>query len=159
MLSTEEFMLSNCGGGKGSWESLIKPVISKGNQENPDYSLEELMLKIQYFGHLMWRATHWKKAWCWEKLKAGGEGDDKEWDGWMASLTRWTWVWANSERWWWTREAWCAVVHGVTKSRAQLSDWTGLNWCIENILWTSTLSRKKKSVKYLVEKLYCFLKG
>ena len=94
-----------------------------------------------------------------KKLKAGEEGDVRGWDGWMVSPTQWTWVWANSERWWWTREAWCAVVHGVTKSRAQLSDWTGLNWCIENILWTSTLSRKKKSVKYLVEKLYCFLKG
>ena len=40
--------------------------------------------------------THWKKPWCWERLRAGGEGDDRGWDGWMASLTRWTWVWVNS---------------------------------------------------------------
>ena len=40
--------------------------------------------------------THWKRPWCWERLKAGGEGDDRGWDGWMASLTQWTWVWANS---------------------------------------------------------------
>ena len=46
--------------------------------------------------------THWKRPWCWERLKAGGEVDDRGWDGWMASLTRWTWVWASSRSWWWT---------------------------------------------------------
>ena len=46
--------------------------------------------------------THWKRLWCWEGLGAGGEGDDRRWDGWMASRTRWTWVWVNSGRWWWT---------------------------------------------------------
>ena len=43
--------------------------------------------------------THWKRLWCWERLKAGGEVDDRGWDGWMASPTQWTWVWANSGRW------------------------------------------------------------
>ena len=46
--------------------------------------------------------THWRRPWCWEGLGAGGEGDSREWDGWMASPTRWTWVWVNSGRWWWT---------------------------------------------------------
>ena len=46
--------------------------------------------------------THLKRPWCRERLKAGGEGDDREWDGWMASLTQWTWVWVNSGSWWWT---------------------------------------------------------
>ena len=46
--------------------------------------------------------THWKRLWCWEGLGAGGKGDDRGWDGWMASPTRWTWVWENSRRWWWT---------------------------------------------------------
>ena len=46
--------------------------------------------------------THWKRLWCWEGLGAGGEGDDRGWDGWMASTTRWTWVWVNSGSWWWT---------------------------------------------------------
>ena len=46
--------------------------------------------------------THWKRLWCWEGLGAGGEGDDRGWDGWMASLTRWMWVWVNSRSWWWT---------------------------------------------------------
>ena len=56
-----------------------------------------LKLKLQYFGHLMRR-----RLWCWEGLGAGGEGDDRGWDGWMASSTRWTWVWVNSRSWWWT---------------------------------------------------------
>ena len=43
--------------------------------------------------------THWKRPWCWERLKAGGEGDDRGWDGWMASLTQWTWAWASSKSW------------------------------------------------------------
>ena len=46
--------------------------------------------------------THWKRPWCWERLKAGGEGDDRGWDDWMASPTWWTWVWASSGSWWWT---------------------------------------------------------
>ena len=45
--------------------------------------------------------THWKRAWCWERLKAGEEGGNRGWDGWMASPTRWTWVWASSKSWWW----------------------------------------------------------
>ena len=46
--------------------------------------------------------THWKRPWCWEGLGEGGEGDNRGWDGWMASPTRWTWVWMNSGNWWWT---------------------------------------------------------
>ena len=67
---------------------------------NPEYSLEGLMLKLklQQFGHQMWRADSVKKLWCWERLRARGEGGDRGWDGWMASLTQWTWVWANSGR-------------------------------------------------------------
>ena len=48
------------------------------------------------------KLTNLKRLWCWERLKAGGEGDDRGWDGWVASLTRWTWVWARSGSWWWT---------------------------------------------------------
>ena len=47
------------------------------------------------------KPTHWKRPWCWERLKAEAEGNDKGWDGWMASPTRWTWVWASSRCWWW----------------------------------------------------------
>ena len=51
---------------------------------------------------LNWK-THRKRPWCWERLRAGGEGDDRGWDGWMASSTQWTWVWVDSRSWWWTR--------------------------------------------------------
>ena len=73
-------------------QSILKEI-------SPEYSLEGLMLKLklQYFGHL----THWKRPWCWERLKAGWEGDDIGWDVWMQSPTRWTWVWINSRSWWW----------------------------------------------------------
>ena len=57
--------------------------------------------------------THLKRPWCWERLKAGGEGNDRGWDGWMASLTQWTWVWASSGRWWRDIKTWCAAVHRV----------------------------------------------
>ena len=71
---------------------------------SPEYSLEGLMLKLklQCFGYLIWRTTHLKRPWCWERLKAGGEGDDRGWGGWMASQTQWIWVWVNSGSWWWT---------------------------------------------------------
>ena len=72
---------------------------------SPEYSLEGPMLKLQYFGHLLWwyeELTYWKRPWCRERLKAGGEGDDRGWDGWMASPTRRTQVWASSGSWWWT---------------------------------------------------------
>ena len=51
--------------------------------------------------------THWKRPWYWERLKAGGEGDNRGWDGWMASRTQWTWVWASSGSWWWIGKPSC----------------------------------------------------
>ena len=71
-----------------------------------EYSLEGLMLKLklQHFGHLMWRTDSFEKT-----LMLGGEGDDRGWDGWMASPIQWTWVWVNSGSWWWTgRPACCS---------------------------------------------------
>ena len=67
-------------------------------------SLEGLMLKLklQYFGHLRQRADSFEKTWCWERLRTGGEGDDRGWDGWMASPAQWTWVCVDSRSWWWT---------------------------------------------------------
>ena len=78
----------------------IKPISLK--EISPEYSLEGLMLKLklQYFGHLKEETTHWKRPWCCVRLQAGGEWDDREWDGWMTSPTRWTWIWASSGRWW-----------------------------------------------------------
>ena len=69
----------------------------------------------------------WKDpAWCWERLKARGEGDNRGWDGWMASLTQWTWVWVNSGSWWWTGRP--GMLHSMgSQSQTQLRDWTELN--------------------------------
>ena len=66
------------------------------------------------------------KDWCWEGLGAVGEGDDRGWDGWMASPARWTWVWVNSRRWWWTGRPGVLWFMG-SQSRTRLSDWTALN--------------------------------
>ena len=70
--------------------------------------------------------THWKRLWCWEGLGAGGEVDDRRWDGWIASPTRWTWVWVNSGRWWWTGRP--SVLQFMGSQRVG-HDWaTALNW-------------------------------
>ena len=76
-------------------QPILKEVI-------PEYSLEGLRLKVklQYLATWWEKPTHWKRSWCWERLKAGGEGDYRGWDGWKASPTQWTWVWAGSRRWW-----------------------------------------------------------
>ena len=68
--------------------------------------------------------THWKRPWCWERLKAGGEGDDRAWDGWMASLTQWTWVWASSRSWWWTGKP--GTLQSMGPQRVDMTEW--LNW-------------------------------
>ena len=92
---------------------------------NPEYLLERLMLKLklQHFGHLMQRANSLKRLECWEKLKAGEEGEDRGWGGSMASLTQWTCVWAVFRRWWKTGKP--GVLQSVgSQSQTQLSNWT-----------------------------------
>ena len=71
---------------------------------NSEYSLEGLMLKLklQYFGHLIWRTDSLEKTMMLGKTEGKRRRDARGWDGWMASLTQWTWVWANSGSWWWT---------------------------------------------------------
>ena len=67
-----------------------------------------------------------KRPWCWERLKAGGERDNRGWDGWMASLTRWTWVWVSSGSWWWTGKP--GVVQSIGSQRVRHNWETELNW-------------------------------
>ena len=79
-------------------QSILKEI-------NCEYSLEGLMLnqKLQYFSYLIWRANSLDKTLMLGKTEdSRGEGDNRGWDGWMASLTQWTWVWVNSGSWWWT---------------------------------------------------------
>ena len=78
-------------------QSILKEI-------SPGISLEGMLLKLklQYFGHLMWRVDSLEKTLMLGGMGAGGEGDERGWDGWMASLTRRTWVWVNSGSWWWT---------------------------------------------------------
>ena len=95
-----------------------------------------LKLKLQGFGHLMQKASSlaFGKDCC-ERLRAGREGGDRQWDGWKASTTQWAWFWANSRRWWKTgKTGMLHVVHGVTKSQILVSDWTTAresNWAGE----------------------------
>ena len=92
------------------WRSLLRvPWTARRSNQlilkkiNPEYTLEGLLLKLkfQYFGHLRQRTDSLEKT-LMLRLKAGGEGDDRGWNVWMASPTRWTWVWVNSGSWWWT---------------------------------------------------------
>ena len=89
---------------------------------------KELLPKHHWIMFSTWfeELTHLKRPWCWERLKAGGEGDDRGCDGWIASLTRWTWVWADSRSWWWTGRPGVLQFMGLQRVR---HDWaTELNW-------------------------------
>ena len=77
--------------------------------------------------------TPWERPWCWEKVKAGGEGDDRGWDGWVALPTRWTWVWASSGSWWWTGKP--DVLLPIESQRVGYDwvtemNWMELNWIV-----------------------------
>ena len=82
------------------------------------------------FGHLMWRVDSLEKLWCWEGLGAGQERDDRGLDGWMASLTRWTWVWVNSGNWW------CTGKPGVLWFMG--SQRVGHDWATD-LIWTDLI--------------------
>ena len=104
--------------------------------------------------------THSKRLWCWERLKVGGKGDDRGWDGWMASLTRWTWVWVSSGSWWWTGKP--GVLQSMGSQRVGY-DWaTELNCggkCLEVTLVPKPVmySGKKECVLKCITKYKVFL--
>ena len=84
--------------------------------------------------------THWKRLWCWEGLGAGGEGDDRGWEGWMASPTRWTWVWVNSGSWWWTGRPGVLQFMESQRDMTERLNWTELNWTEATLHQTSPWS-------------------
>ena len=126
----EELMLLNCGVGEDSWEFL-------GLQGDPTSPFWRSVLGVLWKEWCWsWNSstlttsceelTHRKRLWCWEGLGAGGERDDRGWDGWMASRTRWMWIWVNSRRWWWTGRP--GVLRFMGSHRVG-HDWvTELNW-------------------------------
>ena len=124
-------MLLNCGVGEDSWESLGL----QGDPTSPSWKRSVLGV---HWKDWCWswnsntlatwckELTHLKRPWCWEGLGVGGEGDDRGWVGWMASLTRWTWVWINSGSWWWTGRPGVLRFMGLQRVG---HDWvTELNW-------------------------------
>ena len=126
-----KMMLLNYGFGEDSWECL-------GLHNHTSHSLRKSVLNIHWkdwcwswnsntLVTLFEELTHLKRPWCWERLKTGGEGDDRGWDGCMASPTQWIWVWASSGSWWWTRVP-CVLQSVGLQSQTWLTDWTDLNW-------------------------------
>ena len=120
-LSTEPSGKPICKTPRRSNQSILKEI-------SPEYSMEGLMLKLklQYFGHRMRSTDLFEKTLMLGKTEAEGEGDDRGWDGWMASLTQWTWVWISSGSWWWTGKP--GVLQSMGLQRIG-QDWaTELNW-------------------------------
>ena len=119
----------------GCWRRLLRVpwTARRSNQSilkeiNSKYSLEGLMLKLKPNTLATWckELTHLKRSWCWERLNTGAEVGNRRWDGWMASLTWWTWIGASSRSWWWTGKP--GVLQSLGSQRVG-HDWvTELNW-------------------------------
>ena len=127
-LSAKELRLCKC---VGELVLSVPWTARRSNQPilteiNPEYSLEGWMLtlKLQYFGHWCKESTHWKRPWCWDRFKAGGERDHRGWDGRVVSPTQWTWVWTSSRRWSRTEKSRCCSPWGCKESQTCLSNWT-----------------------------------
>ena len=149
-MSTQEFMLLNCGVGENSWESLglqgeptspsLRRSILGVHWKDWRWSCNSSTLTI-WFEEL----THLKWSWCWERLSAGGEGDDRWWDDWMASPTHWTWFLGGPWRWWWTGTP--GVLQFMGSQRVG-HDWaTELNWSHSSI-WPREFHRQRSLVGY-----------
>ena len=117
------------------WRKLLRApwTARRSNQSipkeiSPEYSLAGLMLKLklQYFGHLMWRTDWWEKTLMLVKTEGRSRGDNRGWDGWMASPTQWTSVWVSFGSWWWTRKP--GVLQSMELQRVGDNWTTELNW-------------------------------
>ena len=107
----------------------VQPVHPKGDQSWVSIGRTDAKAETWILWPPHAELTHWKRPWCWEGLGAGREGDDRGWDGWMALLTPWTWVWVNSWGWWWTGRPGMLQFMGSQRVR---HDWaTELNWLLD----------------------------
>ena len=113
---------------RGSNQSILKGI-------SPEFSLERLMLNEEL--------TDWKRPWCWDRWRSGGEEDNREWDGWMASLTQRTWIWASHVSWWWAGRTHLLQSMGSQKvAHDWETNWTELKLncllCfIHSVLWNT----------------------
>ena len=106
----------------------IQPVHPKGNKSWIFIRRTDAKLKLHMLATWCKDLNHWKRPWCWERLKAGREGDDRGWNSWMASPTQWTWVWASSRSWWRTGKPGMQQAMGWQRVR---HDWVPeLNWLL-----------------------------
>ena len=104
----------------------VQPVHPKGNQSWGHWKDWCWSWNSNTWATWCEELTHLKRPWCWERMRAGGEGDDRGWDGWMASLTQWRWVWVDSSSWWWIGRP---GVLQFTGSQRVRHDWaTELDW-------------------------------
>ena len=140
---------------KRSNQSILKEI-------NPEYSLKDWCWNWNSNNLATWckELTQWKRPWCWTRLKAGGEEDDRRWDGWMASPTRQTWIWVSSGSWWWTGKP--GVLQSMGSQRVG-HDWpTELNWimCMYNF---SSIQKYfislPSSEHFPIEKAFCHTHG
>ena len=106
----------------------IQPVHPKGNQSWIFIGRTDAETETPILWPPDAKNSLLKRPWCWERLKAEGEGDDRGWDGWMASLTQWAWVWVNSGSWWWTGRP--GVLWFMGSQRVRHNWVTELNWCV-----------------------------
>ena len=112
----------------------IQPVHSEEDQRWDFFGRNDAKAEtLNTLGTSCEELTHWKRLWCWEGLGAGEEGDDRGWDGRMASPTQWTWVWVNSRSWWWTGRL--GVLQFMVSLRIGHNWPTELNWTEENVTY------------------------
>ena len=121
----EELMLLNCGVGEDSW---VPWTARRSNQSILNIHWKDWCWSWNSNTLATWckQLTHLERPWCWEGLRAGGEGDNRGWDGWMASPTQRAWVWVNCGSWWWTGGLVCCSPWGHKKSDTTEQ----LNWSI-----------------------------
>ena len=126
-------------------QSILKEI-------SPWYSLEGLMLKLklQYLATWCEELSHLKRPWCWERLRAGGKGDNRGGDCWMESLTQWTWVWVNSRSWLWTGRPGILLFMGSPRVRHVWA--TEMNWIeviVKYFTWKDLTNHSEKKNHFL----------